>query len=359
MARSVWWTAGAVALAVSAGALYESRGRFVGRATQATPASTLPVSRRLQASVTTTGTVRLKSGASVRVGAQASGIVYRLNVTVGSQVHLGDVIAEIDPRPIDSRIAEARAQVAIDQLTVAKAERDLSRSQRLLAAGIIAPQDTEELDWQLKLAHARLASSQSTLAAAEIDRSYATIRAPIGGIVASVSTQEGETVASSFAAPTFVTIVDAGALELVAMVDETDIAGVAVGQSVTFTVEANPLAELKATVTRIDPTPTIVSGVVNYPVTAAMVSRVRFLRPEMTANIAIHTSTFDALVVPASAVRGDGASRYVYVLRGDAAIKQNVTPGVRDGAFIEIKRGLTPRDRVVIDPLDAAKEPTP
>jgi len=46
-------------------------------------------------------------------------------------------------------------------------------------------------------------------------------------------------------------------------------------------------------------------------------------------------------------------------LRGDAAIKQNVTPGVRDGAFIEIKRGITPRDRVVIDPPDAAKEPTP
>src|SRR6185437_12188798 len=97
--------------------------------------------------------------------------------------------------------------------------------------------------WQLKLARARLASSESALAAAEVDRSYATIRAPIGGTVASVSTQEGETVAT--------------------------------GQPVTFTVEANPSAELAATVTRIDPTPTIVSGVVNYPVTAAITGTAR------------------------------------------------------------------------------------
>ena len=353
------WAVGAVALAVSLGAAYEARARFVSRDTPAAPpAWTLPVSRQLQASVTTTGTVRLKTGAAVRVGAQASGIVRRLNVTVGSVVHAGDVIAEIDPQAIDSRITEARAQVAIDQLTVAKAERDLGRSRQLLAAAIIAPQDTEELDWQLKLARARLASSESALAAAEVDRSYATIRAPIGGTVASVSTQEGETVASTFAAPTFVTIVDEAALELVAMVDETDIAGVAVGQPVTFTVEANPSAELTAKVTRIDPTPTIVSGVVNYPVTAAITAKARFLRPEMTANIAIRTTSVEALLVPASAVRGDGTSRFVYVLRGAAAVKQDVTPGVRDGAFIEIKRGLTPRDRVVVDPPDAAREST-
>ena len=353
------WAAGAVALAASVGAAYEARARLVSRdAPVAPPAWTLPVSRQLQASVTTTGTVRLKTGAAVRVGAQASGIVRRLNVTVGSVVHAGDVIAEIDPQPIDSRINEARAQVAIDQLTVAKAERDLARSRQLLAAAIIAPQDTEELDWQLKLARARLASSESALAAAEVDRSYATIRAPIGGTVASVSTQEGETVASTFAAPTFVTIVDEAALELVAMVDETDIAGVAIGQPVTFTVEANPSAELTATVTRIDPTPTIVSGVVNYPVTAAITGTARFLRPEMTANIAIRTTSFEALLVPASAVRGDGASRFVYVLRGAAPVKQDVTPGIRDGAFIEIKRGLSPRDRVVVDPPDAAREST-
>lgn len=358
MARRTWWAAGAVTLAVSVGAAYEVRERAASRDVAAPPAWTVPVLRRLQASVTTTGTVRLKTGASVRVGAQASGIVRRLNVTVGSVVHAGDVIAEIDPEPIDARIAEARAQVAIDQLTVSKAERDLSRSQQLLAAAVVAPQETEELDWQLKLARARLTSSQSTLAAAEVDRSYATIRAPISGTVASVSTQEGETVASTFAAPTFVTIVDTAALELVAMVDETDIAGVALGQHVTFTVEANPSAELTAAVTRIDPTPTIVSGVVNYPVTAAISGRAPFLRPEMTANIAIRTTSSEALLVPASAVRGDGVSRFVYVLRGAVAVKQDVTPGVRDGAYIEITRGLTRLDRVVTDPPDP-KESTP
>src|SRR5215472_722633 len=89
MARSVWWAAGAVALAVFLGTAYEVRGRIASRQAPPAPAWTLPVSRRLEASVTTTGTVRLKTGASVRVGAQASGIVRRLNVTVGSVVRAG------------------------------------------------------------------------------------------------------------------------------------------------------------------------------------------------------------------------------------------------------------------------------
>ena len=53
-----------------------------------------------------------------------------------------------------------------------------------------------------------------------------------------MTTQKGETVAASFTAPTFVTIIGDDALQLVALVDETDIGAVALGNPVTFTVEA-------------------------------------------------------------------------------------------------------------------------
>ena len=71
-----------------------------------------PQTRMLKVQVNATGIVRLKTGAEVRVGAQLSGIVHRLFVTVGSKVVQGHVIAEIDPRPVQATVQQARAQLA-------------------------------------------------------------------------------------------------------------------------------------------------------------------------------------------------------------------------------------------------------
>jgi multidrug resistance efflux pump len=73
-----------------------------------------------------------------------------------------------------------------------------------------------------------------------VDLEYVEIRAPISGTIASVSTQRGETVAASFATPTFVTIIQKDALEVVAMVDEADIGNVRPGEEATFTTETWP-----------------------------------------------------------------------------------------------------------------------
>src|SRR5271169_544203 len=212
-------------------------------------ASTIfPEMREIDSTVTTSGTVRLRTGAEVRVGSQVSGIVRKLNVTVGSHIQKGDIIAEIDPRPLQARVEQARTQAAMDDVGVGKSQRDLNRGQQLFAEGVMPAQQKEDLEWQLKSAQAKLEKSKSDLAAVEIDLSYAVIRAPISGTVASVSTQEGETVAASFTAPTFVTIIGDNALQLVAMVDETDIANVRRGNPVTFTVDSFAARDFPGTV---------------------------------------------------------------------------------------------------------------
>ncbi|MEO7209120.1 MAG: efflux RND transporter periplasmic adaptor subunit [Steroidobacteraceae bacterium] len=301
----------------------------------------------MTSTVTTSGVVRLRSGSAVRVGSQVSGIVLKLNVTVGSQIRRGDTIALIDPKELEARADQARAQLAMDRVAVAKAERDVARIKSLAATGAIAKQQQEDLVWQLQTAAAKQAKSESDLKAALVELSYTIIRAPISGIVSSVSTQEGETVAASFAAPTFVTIVEDNALELVAMVDETDIAGVAPGNSLTFTVEAYPSREFTATVLRIDPTATIVSGVVNYPVIARIDGDLRLLRPDMTANIVIETATRSALVIPAQAIQRGADGRFVYLLKGKAIERRVVTTGTKEGDFTEIVKGVGAADQVL------------
>jgi RND family efflux transporter MFP subunit len=313
-------------------------------------ASTIsPEMKEIDSTVTTSGTVRLRTGAQVRVGSEVSGIVRKLNVTVGSHIQRGDIIAEIDPRPLQARVEQARTQAAMDEVGVGKAERDLKRGQQLFAEGVLPAQQKEDLEWQVKSAQAKLEKSKSDLAAAEIDLSYAVIRAPISGTVASVSTQEGETVAASFAAPTFVTIIEDNALELVAMVDETDIANVRPGDTVNFTVEAYPSLEMRAIVKRIDPVATIISGVVNYPVMATIQREGRLLKPDMTANITIKTAERKALVVPNGAILRDGEERFVFLIRDGKQEKRTVTMGTRDAGFTEIKKGLSASDMVIVN----------
>jgi RND family efflux transporter MFP subunit len=311
-------------------------------------------SRNVSATVTATGTIRLRTGAEVRVGAQISGIVTKLNVTVGSHIDKDAVIAEIESRGLDARIAQARSQIEVDQASVAKLERELSRSRKLLEERLIPRQQTEDLEDDLKSSQARLDKSRSDLTVVESDLPYLTIRSPISGTVASVSTEQGETVAASFNAPTFVTIIEDNALELVAMVDETDIANIRPSNAVTFSTETYPSREFHGMVERIAPRATVVSGVVNYEVGIRIRSGLVELKPDMTANVSIETAQRRALMIPAEAIRKDGEQRFVYVASAGVAQKKEVAVGQRTGAWMEIKKGLDAGDGVYLRDLPAA-----
>src|SRR5215467_6075381 len=335
-------------LAVASPAYFIIKRYWWSSPSEAAPLSFVqPELRILETAVSATGTVRLRVGAEVRVGSQLSGIVKRLNVTVGSRIKKGDVIAEIDSRGLEARIEQARAQISIDEVDLRKDQRDLERSRRLLSAGLVPRKEVEDSEALVESAAAKLKKSENDLAVVQVDLAYARITSPISGTVASVSTQEGETVAAAFAAPTFVTIIEDGALELVAMVDETDISNVKIGSPVAFSVETYSSREFKGSVKRISPKATIVSGVVNYEVAASIDRDVAMLKPDMTANISIRSSSRSVLAVPNAAVQREGEDRFVYVDAGGRPEKRIVTVGMRDLGFTEVKKGLGPDDRVL------------
>ena len=310
-----------------------------------------PERRSVAATVLATGVVRLRVGGEVRVGAQLSGIVDKLNVEVGSKVKRGDIIATIDSKGLEARLAQARAQVAVVALEVRRSEIELVRMQRLDEQKLVAANDVEDRALALDDARARLEKARRDAAVVETDLSYAVIRSPITGTVAAVTTQEGETVAASFATPTFATIIEDGALELIAMVDETDIGNVMVDNPVRFTVEAYPAEEFEGHVARIAPKGTIISGVVNFEVMIRIDSPAELLKPDMTANVSIRTAEREALVVPNAAVQRDRAERFVYVERGGELVRQPVVAGTRDATFTEIIQGIGSADRVLAEPL--------
>jgi len=305
--------------------------------------------RRIMGSmVNATGTIRLRVGSEVRVGAQLSGIVKTLNVTVGSRVKAGDVIAEIDDRPIQARLADTEAQIDLDRASAERARVNFERAQKLASQSLIPAQQAEDLRLALEEARARYEKSLRDRDLVEVDLGYVEIRAPISGTIASVSTQRGETVAASFAAPTFVTIIGAHVLELVGMVDETDIAHVQRGNPVTFTVDAYPAHDFLGIVESIAPKATIVSGVVNYEVTIRIGKDEELLKPDMTANLSVETAQHEALTLPSSAIQRDGEQTFVYLAGKGAPDRRAVVTGNKEEGVIEIKKGISEADNVLL-----------
>lgn len=309
-----------------------------------------PERRMVGNTVNATGTVRLRVGSEVRVGSQLSGIVKKLNVTVGSRVRAGEVIAEIDDATVRARFAQAQAQAELDRASLERARVDFERARQLRSQGLIPVQQEQDLELGFAEAKARYEKALRDRDLVQVDLRYVEIRAPITGTVSSVSTQEGETVAAAFTAPTFVTIIGDHALQLVAMVDETDIANVRPGNTVVFTVDSYPSRDFPGIVRSVAPKATIVSGVVNYEVAINIRKDAHLLKPDMTANVSVQTAQHAALLLPAAAVRRDGDQSFVYVQAKGGPDRRPVVIGTKESGMVEIKRGISDNDDVLLIP---------
>jgi macrolide-specific efflux system membrane fusion protein len=276
--------------------------------------------------------------------------VRRLLVRVGDFVARGQLLAELDARDLEARRQEAAAARGLSEAKLRYAEADLRRKQELSAAGLLAPSDLDLAEQAFRVAREQRAQAQANLDYATTQLDYSRIVAPIAGVVSSVTTQEGETVAASFAAPTFVTLLDLDRLEVRAYVDETDIGRIRPGQQARFTVDTYRDHEFEGRVTAVYPQAEIRDNVVNYvTVIQFQASGDRVLRPEMTTTVRILLGTRAGVVaVPIRAVRRAGDRQFVLLRRGEAVERREVATGARDESYWEIVSGLREGDEVLV-----------
>lgn len=238
--------------------------------------------------VKATGVIKPMIGAEVRVGSRVSGVVRRLFVRIGDRVEKGQLLAELDDRDLAARRREAAAAVELARANLDYARADLQRKQELHASALLAPSELDVAQRAFAVAEQQVAGARASLQFATTQLGYSRIVAPIAGVVASVSTQEGETVAASFAAPTFLTLVDLARLEVWTYVDETDIGRIRPGQQARFTVDTYGSTEFEGRVTAIYPKAEIRDNVVNYVAVIRFSPPVdRILRPDMTTTVRI------------------------------------------------------------------------
>ena len=324
-------------------------------------------------SVTATGTIEPVT--EVEVGTQVSGIIDKIHVDYNSVVTKGQLIAEMDRVTLQSELASQRAAYNGAKAEYEYQKKLYERNKTLNEKQLIAATDYEQSVYNYEKARSNYESSQASLAKAERNLSYATITSPIDGVVISRDVEAGQTVASGFETPTLFTIAaDLTQMQVVADVDEADIAGVEEGARVTFTVDAYPDDVFEGVVRQVrlgstnstssSSSTTTSTTVVTYEVVITADNPYLKLKPRLTANATIYTLTKDnVLTVPNKALRFTPnkdivggrkindcqSSHKVWTLDNNTFTAHPVKIGITDGSKTEIVSGITENTPVVTE----------
>jgi len=257
----------------------------------------------LNVNVTTTGTVN--AVVSVDVGTQVSGIVSSLYADFNSVVREGQIIARIDTTFLWQSVKDAEAALAGAEAKAADSRRTLVREKALLEKQLDSQANYDAALTADETNHAALLQARAALDRAKINLAYATIRAPVSGVVINRAVNVGQTVAASFSSPLLYTIAnDLSKMQVLTTVDESDIGMVSIGQTATFSVDAYPDKKFSGTVSQIRLAPVSIQNVVNYTVVIDVDNSDLKLMPGMTANVNVGVaSARNVLKVPNLALR--------------------------------------------------------
>jgi RND family efflux transporter MFP subunit len=306
--------------------------------------------RDIASSIQATGVIRAKIGAEVKVGARISGKVEKLYANIGDAVKRGQLIARLEQEDLRARVNEAKMNLKVADANLGLAQKSLRRMRNLYAEDFVSKDKVDVAERDYKAAEAQENQIKETIKYNETQMSYASIYAPISGVIASVTTQQGETVsASSLNVPTFVTIVDLNRLEIYAYVDETDIGKIRPGLDATFTVDSFPDRDFKGKVTAIYPKATIQDNVVYYITVISIDNPEGKLKPDMTVNATIYLNKREhVLAVPNKSIKREGGKKVVAILQNDKAVQRAVKTGWKDSNYTEIVQGVKEGDKVII-----------
>jgi len=280
--------------------------------------TTAEVSRgTIERAVSASGTVN--PVLTVIVGSYVSGVIVRQYCDYNTRVKKGQLCAQIDPRPYQMLVDQAKAELATAQAQLNKDRASLDylkityeRDVGLLKRGIVS-QDTldnaksayDQAQAQVALDEATIQQKEAALKAAQINLEYTDIRSPVDGTVVSRNITIGQTVAASFQTPTlFLIATDLTQMQVDTNISEADIGGVQEGDRTTFTIEAFPGRLFEGKVVQVRQAPQTVQNVVTYDVVIGVDNKQLVLKPGMTATARIIVARREnVLRVPDQALR--------------------------------------------------------
>jgi multidrug efflux system membrane fusion protein len=330
--------------------------------------------RDLPISVTALGAAQ--AWTSDTIFAQVSGKLIRVNFKEGSEVHAGDVLAEVDPAPYKAVLDEAEGTLRRDEAILAGAQRDLDRYQHLQQMDSIARQTVEDQVATVAQDQGTVQLDKGTVAAARVNLNWCKIVSPVTGRAGVRLVDVGNLVSAS--GSTASTPSTAAATSTTSATSSTGSGIVVINQiqpiAVTFTVpegdferigvqsngfrkplavqafsqeDGTPLGsgELRIADNKVDPA----TGTVELK--ARFENDQRHLWPGQFVDVKLATQMIpNATVIPTTAVNRGPKGTFVFVVapEGRAVMRPIVIEGA-EGAVTAVKSGVKPGEGVVTD----------
>ena len=265
--------------------------------------STKVVQTTISTTISATGT--LEPVDQVEVGTQVSGDIAKINVDFNSKVKKGQIIAELDKSKLKATLTQAEIAFRSAETDYKYKESTYNRVKKLSESHSASAVELETAEYNMNSAKLSVERSQNEVNQARLNLSYATIKSPIDGVVLKRAVEVGQTVAASMSTPTlFVIAKDLSQMKVMAAVDEADIGQVKQGQRVTFTVDAFQNETFNGSVQEVRLNPTTTSNVVTYTVVITAENPEQKLLPGMTATCTIVTQEItDAIAIPVKALK--------------------------------------------------------
>jgi membrane fusion protein (multidrug efflux system) len=304
---------------------------------------------------------------NANINAQVQGYIISRDYQEGSVVKTGDLLFQIDPRPFEAALAQAKGALARDKANLAKADADEKRALDLFKKKVISDQERDTAIAAAGSSRASVEADEAAVKQAEINLSYTKITAPIDGVTGFANNQVGDLVGPS-----------TGPLTTMSQIDPIKAVVTAGEGPFTDFVSRHPDAternayiktlqfELilgngevypqKGTFYALDRSIDVKTGSIRYYVTFPNPGNV--LRPGQFGNVRfVADMKKGAMVVPQEAVNELQGSYQVAVV--DQNNKVSIRPvkmGERIGAMWEVTEGLKPGDKVVVQGLQKARE---
>jgi multidrug efflux system membrane fusion protein len=299
--------------------------------------------------------------ATVTIRTQISGYLQKIDFTEGNEVKKGDLIAEIDPRPYEAALAQAKGQLARDEAMLKGAQVDLTRYQGLAAQNAV-PHQT--LDTQVALVaqdQGTVEADRATVKSAEVNLQYCRIVSPLDGRVGLRQVDQGNYVTPGDASG-IVVITQLQPISVLFTVPEDNLQAIAKRIQAGAVLPATALDRTGATKiadgslqtfdSQIDPTTGTIKLRAQFP------NDDRLLYPNQFVNIRLLLDTHkDVTTMSTAGIQRGAPGTFVYLINADSTVSvRPVKIGVTDGDHVEVLSGLAPGDRIVIDGADKLRD---
>jgi multidrug efflux system membrane fusion protein len=299
--------------------------------------------------------------ATVTIRSQISGYLIKNAFKEGDEVKKGDLIAEIDSRPYEAALAQAKGALARDEAQLRGAQVDLTRYQGLAAQNAVPRQ---QLDTQIALVaqdQGLVEADRAAVQAAEVNLQYCHILSPINGRVGLRQVDQGNYVTPGDANG-IVVITQLQPISVLFTVPEDNLQAISKrlrdGAVLPATAldrgGANKIAEgkLQTFDSQIDPTTGTIKLRAEFP------NESRTLYPNQFVNIRLLLDTHkDVTTMSTAGIQRGVPGTFVYLINADSTVSvRPVKLGVTDGEHVEVLSGLQPGDRIVIDGADKLRD---